>query len=119
MRGVGAGQVNVADERASFNPLVQGSTPWRPTCGFDGFPRRFVDRPNPQLRSCRLGPSGHIEQLPSGSWRAKVYAGKDPLTGREIRFRRTRRTEVEAQIELGRLLELARSGRNPDSGVLF
>src|SRR5580700_2496404 len=62
-------------------------------------------------------PSGHVEQLPSGSWRAKVYAGKDPLTGREIRFRKTRRTEVEAQIELGRLLELARSGRNPESGV--
>src|ERR1700751_5807454 len=62
-------------------------------------------------------PSGHIEQLPSGSWRAKVYAGKDPLTGREIRFRKTRKTEVEAQMELGRLLELARSGRNPDSGV--
>jgi hypothetical protein len=55
--------------------------------------------------------------LPSGSWRAKVYAGKDPLTGREIRFRKTRRTEVEAQIEFGRLLELARAGRNPDSGV--
>ena len=46
-----------------------------------------------------------------------MYAGKDPLTGREIRFRKTRRTEVEAQIELGRLLELARAGRNPDSGV--
>jgi hypothetical protein len=30
--------------------------------------------------------------------------------GREIRFRRTRRTEVEAQIELGKLLELARAG---------
>ena len=38
-------------------------------------------------------PSGHIEQLPSGSWRAKVYAGKDPLSGREIRFRKTRKTE--------------------------
>jgi hypothetical protein len=36
----------------------------------------FVDRPNPLLRSCRLGPSGHIEQLPSGSWRARLYAGK-------------------------------------------
>jgi len=46
-----------------------------------------------------------------------VYAGKDPLTGREIRFRKTRKTEVEAQIELGRLLELARAGRSPDSGV--
>lgn len=56
-------------------------------------------------------------QLPSGSWRAKVYAGKDPLTGREIRFRKTRKTEVEAEIELGRLLALARSRRNPDSDV--
>jgi hypothetical protein len=58
---------------------------------------------------CRVGPSGYVEQLPSGSWRAKVYAGKDPLTGREIRFRKPRRTEVEAQIELGKLLELAES----------
>jgi hypothetical protein len=58
-------------------------------------------------------PSGHVEQLPSGSWRAKVYASKEPLTGREIQFRKTRGTEVEAQIELGRLLELARSGREP------
>ena len=62
-------------------------------------------------------PYGHIEQLPSGSWRAKVYAGKDPLSGREIRFRKTRKTEVEAQIELGKLLELARAGRQPDSDV--
>jgi integrase len=53
-------------------------------------------------------PSGHIEQLPSGFWRAEVYAGKDPLTGREIRFRKTRKTEVEAQLELGRLLRPAR-----------
>jgi DNA-binding transcriptional regulator YhcF (GntR family) len=62
-------------------------------------------------------PSGHIEQLPSGSWRAKVYAGKDPLTGRQIRFRTTRKTEVEAQIELGKLLALAQAGRQPDSDV--
>jgi hypothetical protein len=43
-------------------------------------------------------PSGHIEQLPSGSWRVKVYAGKDPLTGRELRFRKTRKTEVDAPV---------------------
>ena len=60
---------------------------------------------------------GHREQLSSGSWRAKVYAGKDPLSGREIRFRKTRKTEVEAQIELGKLLELARAGRKPDSDI--
>jgi integrase len=46
-----------------------------------------------------------------------VYAGNDPLTGQEIRFRKTRKTEVEARIELGRLLALARAGRQPDSDV--
>jgi hypothetical protein len=40
-RGVGAGQARVADERAPFNPLVQGSTPWRPTCGY-GYPDRYA-----------------------------------------------------------------------------
>jgi hypothetical protein len=30
----------------------------------------------------------------------KVYAGTDPLTGREIRFRKTCKTEQAAQIEL-------------------
>ncbi len=65
----------------------------------------------------RSTPSGHIEQLPSGSWRAKVYAGKDPITGREIRFRKTCKTERDAQIELGRLLALAEAGREPESGA--
>jgi hypothetical protein len=46
-----------------------------------------------------------------------VYAGKDPLTGREARFRKTRRSAVEAQIELGKLLALVREGRQPDSDV--
>jgi len=59
-------------------------------------------------------PSGHIEQLPSGSWRAKVYAGIDPLTGREIRLRRTCRTERAAQVALGQLLEQAEAGRQPE-----
>jgi hypothetical protein len=43
--------------------------------------------------------------------------GTDPLTGREIRFRKTCRTERAAQIELGTLLALAQAGRQPDSGV--
>src|SRR5208282_1065300 len=60
-------------------------------------------------------PNGHIEQLPSGSWRAKAYAGTDPLTGREIRLRRTCKTERAAQIELGTLLEQAAAGRQPET----
>jgi integrase len=63
------------------------------------------------------GPAGHIERLPSGSWRVKVYAGIDPLTGREIRLRRTCKTERAAQIELGKLLEQAVAGRQPDRAV--
>jgi hypothetical protein len=43
-------------------------------------------------------PSGHIGQLPSGSWRAEVYPGRDPLTGREIRFRKTCKSELAAQV---------------------
>ena len=68
-------------------------------------------------RAKAITPSGHVEQLPSGSFRVKVYAGKDPLTGREIRFRKTRKTEVGAQIELGKLLEQAQAGRQPESGA--
>jgi hypothetical protein len=119
-RGVGARQARGADERASHNLPVAGSSPARPTCGFKALPTGswLVRGPTESaaLQSARLG-GGHIEQLPSGSWRAKVYAEKDPLTGRELRFRKTRRTEVEARIELGRLLELARAERQPDSDV--
>jgi integrase len=63
------------------------------------------------------GPGGHIERLPSGSWRVKVYAGIDPLTGREIRLRKTCKTERAAQIELGKLLAMAQAGRQPDSDI--
>jgi hypothetical protein len=48
---------------------------------------------------------GYIQQLPSGSFRVSVYAGTDPLTGRQIRLRKSCKTERAAQIELGKLLE--------------
>lgn len=62
--------------------------------------------------------SGHIEQLPSGSFRVTVYAGLDPLTGRRLRHRGTAKTKHHAQILLDRLLEQADAGRRPDSRVL-
>ena len=46
-----------------------------------------------------------------------MYSGIDPLTGREIRHRKTVRTEDEAQIALGRLLEDSAAGKRPDSRV--
>jgi hypothetical protein len=60
---------------------------------------------------------GHIEQLPSGSWRVEVYGGTDPLTGREIRLRKTCKTERAALIELGKLLEQAAVGRQPETNA--
>jgi integrase len=60
---------------------------------------------------------GHVEQLPSGSWRARVYAGVDPITQREIRLKATAKTEQQAYIELGRLLKQASEGRAPESGA--
>ena len=47
---------------------------------------------------------GHVEQLPSGSFRAVVYAGVDPLTRRPVYLKATARTEKQAQVELGKLL---------------
>jgi integrase len=60
---------------------------------------------------------GHIEQLPSGSFRVSVYAAMDPLTRRPIRLKTTAKTEQQARIELGRLLKDASEGRTPETGA--
>jgi integrase len=46
---------------------------------------------------------GYVEQLPSGSFRAVVYAGVDPLTGKYTYVRETRKTRADAEKELTRL----------------
>jgi Bacterial regulatory proteins, gntR family len=58
---------------------------------------------------------GHVEQLPSGSFRAVVYAGVDPLTRRPVYLKATARTEKQAQVQLGKLLDKACDGRRPES----
>jgi hypothetical protein len=62
-------------------------------------------------------PSGHIEQLPSGSFRVHVYGGIDPITRKRIYFRKTAKTLTQAQIDLGKLLEQAQAGKQPESGA--
>ena len=54
---------------------------------------------------------GHIEQLPSGSFRVHVYAGTDPVTGRPRRLKETCPDEAAAAATLGRLLNEADGGR--------
>ena len=58
---------------------------------------------------------GHVQRLPSGSFRVSVYAGVDPLTRQQIRLRSTVKDERLAQIELDRLLKQASDGRTPDT----
>jgi integrase len=57
---------------------------------------------------------GHIQRLPSGSFRVKVYAGTDPVTGKGRLLRQTCPDEASAHVALGRLLAEADGGRFPD-----
>src|SRR5689334_12170113 len=61
--------------------------------------------------------TGHIEQLPSGAYRAHVYADAAPLTGTAIYLRATAKTAEQARIEQGRLLGQAAIGKQPELGV--
>ena len=45
---------------------------------------------------------GHIQPLPSGSFRVKVYAGTDPVTGKERLLRQTCPDEASAHVALDR-----------------
>ncbi|MFN8080626.1 MAG: hypothetical protein U0Q19_13800 [Kineosporiaceae bacterium] len=60
---------------------------------------------------------GNIERLPSGSYRAIVYAGKDPLTGREYRLRRTVRTLAEAKEAVTELQRQVDQRQHPKSSI--
>ncbi len=52
---------------------------------------RVVDRisSGTYLRPMAKKAKGHVQQLPSGSFRVKVYAGTDPVTGKERLLRET------------------------------
>ena len=52
--------------------------------------------------------------MPSGSFRVKVYAGTNPVTGKERLLRQTCLDEAAAHVALGRLLTEADGGRFPD-----
>src|SRR5262245_54447183 len=83
------------------------------------FAQIVVDRVG--FPGCRHGMAtvakGHTERLPSGSFRVRVHAGKDPVTGKERRFKRTVRTEPEAAEELAKLLRAVEAERVPDSSA--
>ena len=60
---------------------------------------------------------GHIEERPNGTFRAVVYAGKDPHTGRDRYLKKTAPDEKQAQVALSALLNQVDEQRHPRSGI--
>ena len=60
---------------------------------------------------------GYIEELPSGSYRAAVYAGIDSLTGKERYLRETSKTYAAAQVALTRLQGQVDEERHPKAAL--
>jgi hypothetical protein len=57
--------------------------------------------------------TGSIEHLPSGSFRAVVRAGKDPITGKPIKLTETCGTEDAARSARDRMLVLVEAENHP------
>jgi integrase len=65
----------------------------------------------------RRRPRGYIEELPSGSFRAVVYAGIDPLT-RKLRYlRETAKTYDAAELALTKLQRQVDEERHPKTAI--
>lgn len=62
---------------------------------------------------------GHIEQLPSGNFRASVYAGVDPLTHRQRYLREVTGTYRAAETALTKLQAQIDDGRHPKTNITF
>jgi integrase len=57
--------------------------------------------------------------LPSGAFRVSVYAGTDPVTGKQRRLRETCPDEAAATATLGKLLKQAQSHQAPNRDATF
>ena len=62
---------------------------------------------------------GYIQRLPSGAFRVSVYAGTDPVTGKQRRLRETCPDEAAATATLGKLLKQAQSHQAPNRDATF
>jgi hypothetical protein len=116
IRVIYAASAHDARGRTSHNLPVAGSSPARPTCGFMPSPAdsRLVRGPTKvaALQSAALVLRSHratAEQVVA----CQGIRGKDPLSAREIRFKKTRKTKVKAQIELGNCSRSRDQGGSP------
>jgi integrase len=58
--------------------------------------------------------TGHVKQLPSGRFRAVVYLGKDPVTGKKRYLKETLPTESLAIESQNRMLGQVEAGTHPN-----
>ena len=65
----------------------------------------------------RRRPRGHIEQLPSGKYRARVYAGLDPLTRKKRYLLQTAATYEAAQKAATKLQQQVDEDQHPKSDI--
>jgi integrase len=65
----------------------------------------------------RRRPRGHVEERPNGTFRAIVYAGTDPLTGKARRLKETAPDWNAAQEALTRLQRQVDERRHPRTGI--
>ncbi len=65
----------------------------------------------------RRRPRGHIEQLPSGKYRARVYAGRDPLTNKDRYLLETAPDYESAQKAATRLQRQVDEDHHPKSDI--
>jgi integrase len=77
--------------------------------------RRVNGRVNESLCYRVTVPRGYIRERPNGTFQVIVYAGKDPLTGKERRPTGTRATRREAEQLLTTLLAQVDTGRSRGS----
>jgi Histidine kinase-, DNA gyrase B-, and HSP90-like ATPase len=61
---------------------------------------------------------GYIEQLPSGSWRAVVFAGSDPLTGRPRYVRETATSYDAAEVALTKPQRQVDEDQHPKTKIM-
>ncbi len=78
-------------------------------CGLKGSILPLVARAAGRRRRAR----GNVEELPSGRFRVRVYAGTDALTGRAHYLKETVDTAAEAERVRTRLLAQVDERRNP------
>lgn len=61
---------------------------------------------------------GHVETRPNGTFRAIVYAGIDPLTGKERYLKRSAKTRAQVEIELTKLQTLVDEQQQPRTAIV-